>query len=119
MPQPITAELVASLVGRLEEWRGSVVRVVEQITRRPGTLDRHFTTRSVLVFRLEHVGVAFSGAAVTLMGRAFGVDAEYQATLDGMERLETGPDAVVFVERFGEIVERHSEVRPVPEVAGG
>ncbi len=96
------------LVDRLNEWRGSLVEVIEQLTRRPGTLDRHFTTRSSFVMRLEHVGVAFSGTSLMLLGKAFERDVGYQATCDLLEQLSVADGEVVFVERFSKAAERHS-----------
>ena len=89
--------------------------MVEQITRSPGTLDRHFTTTSTLILRLESVGIAFSGSSMMVLGRAFGRDVGYQATLDLLEGLSLGPAEVVFVERFGAVAERRSTFRPVPD----
>ena len=103
------------LVEQLTAWRGSLVEVVEQVTRRPGSLDRHCTTTSSVVLRLEFAGVAFSGASLMVLGKAFGRDVGYQATLDLLERLSVGPDEVVFVERFGAEAERHSRFRPLPD----
>ncbi|AMV28250.1 hypothetical protein VT84_27855 [Gemmata sp. SH-PL17] len=100
-----------SLVRRLYECRGSLVEVVEQITRFPGTLDRHFTTTSTLVMRLEFVGVTVSGASLMVLGRAFGRDVGYQATCDLLESLTVFPGEAVFVERFSKGVERHSTFR--------
>ena len=111
-------ELIAQmgpLVEYLSGWRGALVEVVEQVTRSPGTLDRHFTTTSTLVLRLEHVAIAFSGGSLMVLGKAFGRDVGYQATIDLLERLSLGPAEVVFVERFGAAVERHSTFRPIPE----
>jgi hypothetical protein len=92
-----------------------LVEVVEELTRRPGSLDRHCTTTSTLVMRLEYAGVAFSGASLMVLGKALGRDVGYQATLDLLERLTVGPDEVVFVERFGSVAERHSRFRPLPD----
>jgi len=103
------------LVERLSEWRGSLVEVVEQLTRSPGTLDRHFTTTTTLVLRLEHVGIAFSGGSLLVLGRAFGRDVGYQAAVERLERLSLGPEEVVFVERFGAAAERHSTFRRLAE----
>jgi hypothetical protein len=103
------------LVERLGGWRGSLVEVVEQITRSPGTLDRHFTTTSTLVMRLEYVGIAFSGSSLMMLGKAIGRDVGYQATVDLLERLSPSTDEVVFVERFGTVAERHSTFRRLPE----
>jgi hypothetical protein len=103
------------LVARLSEWRGSRVEVVEQLTRSPGTLDRHFTTISTLVLRLEYVGIALSGGSLMVVGKAFGRDVGYQATLDRLERLSLGPEEVVFVEHFGSAAERHSTFRRLSE----
>jgi hypothetical protein len=104
------------LVERLNEWRGSLVEVVEQLTRSPGTLDRHFTTTSTLVLRVEHVAIAFSGGSLMVLGKAFGRDVGYQATVDLLESLSVGPAEVVLVERFGRVAERHSTFRPLPDV---
>ncbi len=106
------------LVERLSGWRGSLVEVIEKLTRSPGTLDRHFTTTSTTVLRLEHVGIAFSGGSLMVLGRAFGRDVGYEATVDLLERLSVGPDEVVFVERFGSVAERHSRFRLLPDSAG-
>lgn len=103
------------LLERLSRWRGSLVEIVEQITRRPGSLDRHVTTTTTLVLRLEHVGIAFSGGSLTLLGRAFDRDAGYQATVDLLESPTVGPAEVVFVERFGTVAERHSRFRLLPD----
>ncbi len=99
------------LVERLSEWRGSLVEVVEQLTRSPGTLDRHFTTYSSFVMRLEYVGIAFSGTSLMLAGKAFERNVGYQATCDLLERLSISPSEVVFVEWFGKVAERHSTFR--------
>jgi hypothetical protein len=106
---------VEPLVERLREWRGSLVEVVEQLTRSPGTLDRHFTTRSSFVMRLEHVDIAFSGSSLMLLGRAFERDVGYQATFDLLEQLSMAPNEVLFVERFGKVAERHSTFRLLGE----
>jgi hypothetical protein len=100
-----------SVVQQLERWRGSLVEVIEQISRSPGTLDRHFTTRSSFVMRLEHVGITLSGTSLVLSGKASGRDAGYQATCDRLEELSIGSGEVLFVERFGNVVERHSTFR--------
>ncbi len=110
---------IESLIETLNGWRGALVEVTEQITRSPGTLDRHFTTRSVLVMRLENVGIAFSGATLMLFGQVVGRNVEYQATLDLLEHLTVRPEEVVFVERFGRVAERHSTFRPLPEPQDG
>src|SRR5262245_11437978 len=73
---------VGSLVKQLSSWRGSLVEVVEQVSRSPGTLDRHFTTTSQFVMRLKFVGITFSGTSLTLEGEAGGQPALYQATVD-------------------------------------
>lgn len=104
-----------ALLERLSEWRGALVEVVERLTRSPGTLDRHSTTTSQLVMRLEFVGVAFSGGSLTLMGKAFDRDVSYQATIDRLERMSLGIDEMVFVEKFGSAAERHSTFRRLPE----
>ncbi|MBX7106347.1 MAG: hypothetical protein K1X57_19875 [Gemmataceae bacterium] len=96
------------LVERISEWKGQLVEVVEQITRSPGTLDHHFTTRSSFVLRLESVAIALSGGSLMVMGKAFGRDVDYQATCDLLEELSLGSNEVVFVERFGKVVERRS-----------
>ena len=93
------------LVDRLNEWRGSLVEVVEQVTRSPGTLDRHFTTRSSFVMRLEFVGIAFSGASLMVLGKAFDRDVGYQATCDLLEHLSVAPDEVIVVERFAKVAD--------------
>ena len=103
------------LVELLEKWRGSLVEVVEKITRRPGTLDRHCTTTSTLVLRLESVGIAFSGSSLMVLGKAFDRDVGYEATVDLLERLSLGPSEVIFVERFGSTIERHSRFRQLPD----
>ncbi|MEW4571490.1 hypothetical protein AB1L88_26750 [Tautonia sp. JC769] len=105
------------LLERLGSWRGSLVEVVEQVTRSPGTLDRHATTRSALVLRLEHVGIAFSGASLMVLGKAFGRDVGYEASCDLLERLSVEPESVVLVEQFGRVAERHSSFRPLAEAA--
>ncbi|HUE69950.1 MAG TPA: hypothetical protein VMP01_03595 [Pirellulaceae bacterium] len=99
------------LVERLNEWRGSLVEVVEEISRSPGTLDRHFTTRASFVMRLEFAGIGFSGATLMLLGQAGDRDAGYQATCDLLEELSIERTEVVFVERFGKVAERHSTFR--------
>lgn len=104
------------LVELLNTWRGALVEVVERLTRSPGTLDRHFTTSSTLVMRLEYVGIAFSGGSLMLMGKAFGRNVGYQATVDLLERLSLAPGEVVFVEQFGKVAERHSAFRLLDEV---
>ncbi|MBN9524016.1 hypothetical protein J0H58_36815 [bacterium] len=110
---------IESFVETLNGWRGMLVEVTERLTRSPGTLDRHVTTRSALVMRLENVGVAFSGATLVLFGQVFGRNVEYQATLDLLENLTVRPEEVVFVERFGTVAERHSTFRPLPEPQDG
>lgn|GEM_PF-4682298 len=107
---------LAPLVECLSEWRGSLVEVVEELTRSPGNLDRHFTTTSTLVLRLEYVMIAFSGGSLMVLGKAFGRDVGYQATIDLLQRLSLGPDEVVFVERFGSAAERHSTFRRLSQV---
>jgi hypothetical protein len=107
------------LVERLNEWRGSLVEVVEQLTRSPGTLDRHFTTYSSLVMRLEYVGIAFSGSSLMLLGKALGRDVGYQATCDLLEQLSVARGEVIFVERFGKVAERHSTFRLLLEHQDG
>jgi hypothetical protein len=104
-----------AFVERLTSWRGSLVKVVEQVTRSPGTLDRHFTTTSTQVIRLEFVGITFSGGTLMVQGKAFGRDVGHQATVDLLEHLSLGSDEVVFVERFGAAAERHSIFRRLPE----
>jgi hypothetical protein len=96
------------LIDRLNEWVGKLVEVIEQISRSPGTLDRHFTTRSSFVMRLESVGIAFSGATLMVLGKAFERDVAYQATCDLLEELSIGPEELVFVEKFGNVAERRS-----------
>jgi hypothetical protein len=103
------------LVERLNGWRGSLVELVEQVTRSPGTFDRHCTTRSSFVMRLELVAIAFSGASLTVLGKASGRDAGYQAACDLLELLSVAPAEVVFVERFGEVAERHTTLRLLDE----
>lgn len=103
------------LAEHLSGWRGSLVEVVERITRSPGTLDRHCTTRSSFVMRLEFVGLTFSGASLTLLGTAGEREASYQATCDCLESLSIDEDEVVLVERLGKAVERHSTCRLVDE----
>jgi hypothetical protein len=103
------------LVECLTAWRGSLVEVVEQITRSPGTLDRHFTTTSTLVLRLDYVGIAFSGGTLMLLGKILGRDVGYQATIERLERLSVDSTEVVFVERFESAVERHSTFRRLVE----
>ena len=95
----------------MNEWRGALVEVVGQITRSPGTRGRHFTTRSSLIMQLEYVGIAFSGASLMILGKAFQRDVGYQATCDLLESLSIGPIEVGFVERFGRVAERHSTIR--------
>ena len=99
------------LVELLNEWRGALVEVIEQITRSPGTLDRHFTTYSSLVMRLECVSITFSGTSLVVLGKAFKRDVGYQATCDLLEELTMASSEVVFVERFGKTAERHSTFR--------
>lgn len=106
---------IEPLMERLNGWRGSLVEVVEHLTRNPGSLDRHFTTTSSLVMRLEFASIAFSGASLMVLGKAFDRDVGYQATLDLMERVVIGPEEVVFVELFGSVAERHSRIRYVPD----
>src|SRR5262245_43495880 len=91
----LNRELISQLeplVERISEWKGQLVEVVEQITRSPGTLDRHFTTRSTLVMRLESVGIALSGTSLLVMGNAFEKNVGYQATCDLLEELSLGCD---------------------------
>ncbi|MDY3552742.1 hypothetical protein R5W24_001830 [Gemmata sp. JC717] len=102
---------LAALVERLNEWRGTTVEVVEQITRSPGSLNRHATTYSSFVMRLEFVGVAFSGATLMVLGKALGRDAGYQASCDLLERLSVGADEVTLVERFAKAAERHTAIK--------
>lgn len=99
---------VQPLVERVSEWKGQLVEVVEQITRSPGTLDRHFTTRSSVVMRLESVAIAFSGATLMVMGKAHDRGVNYQVACDLIEHLSLESDNVVLVERFAGIAERHS-----------
>jgi hypothetical protein len=106
------------LVERLSSWRGSLVEVVEQITRLPGTLDRHFTTSAQFVMQLRFVGIAFSGASLMLDGEAGGQPAMYQATCDLLEELSVGSTEVVFVEQFGGVAERRSTFRLLAETRG-
>lgn len=96
------------LVERLHEWRGSLVEVVEEITRSPGTLDRHFTTRVSFVMRLEFAGIGFSGATLMLLGKTGDRDAGYQATCDLLEELSIETAEVLLVEMFGNVAARHS-----------
>ncbi|WP_010047806.1 hypothetical protein [Gemmata obscuriglobus] len=109
---------LASLVERLNEWQGTMVEVIEQITRSPGSLDRHHTTYSSFVMRLEFVGVAFSGASLMVLGKALGRDVGYQASCDFLERLSVKPDGVTFVERFARVAERHTTIRQLSASPG-
>ncbi len=109
----------------LRAWRGSLVEVVEQVARLPGTFDRHFTTTTQLVMKLEDVAITFSGGSLTLSGTTGSWPATYQATCERLEELSLGPREVVFLERFGQTAERRSvfrvleEMAPEPSVGGG
>lgn len=103
------------LVERLTEWSGSIVEVEELLTRSPGNLNRHFTTRSMLLLRLDTVMIAISGGTLMILGKAFDREVSYSATVDQLERLSISSDEVVFVERFGSLVERYSTFRRLPE----
>ena len=106
------------LVDRLNAWRGLTIEVVEQISRSPGSLDRHATTRSALVMRLESVGIAFSGARLMVLGKVLGRDVGYEAACDLLEEVSVGPEEIILVERFGRIMERHSTIKLIPERSG-
>jgi hypothetical protein len=58
--------------------------------------------------RFESVAIAFSGASLMVMGKAFERNVDYQATCDLLEELSLGSGEVVFVERFSKVVERRS-----------
>ncbi len=107
-----------ALVERLNEWRGAMVEVVEQLTQSPGSLDRHCTTRSSFVMRLEYAGIAFSGAALLVLGKALERDVGYQAACDLAEQLSVAPREVMLLERFGKAAERHSTIRLLADVQG-
>ncbi len=98
------------VMDQLDAWVGSMVKIVEQLTRKPGTLDRHFTTSSSMVMQLEHVGIAFSGANIMLLGKAYDIDVGYQVTCDRLVERSATPEKVMFVERFGTAAERFSTV---------
>lgn len=103
------------LIDRLGAWRGQLIEVVEEITRSPGTLDRHVTTRATLVMQLEYACITFSGAALTVLGKVFGRDVGYQVAYDRATRVVLAPDGVRLVEQLGKTVERLSTIRTLPE----
>lgn len=114
----MNSELIPQLepfVGHINMCKDSLVEVVEQLTHSPGDLDRHCTTRSILLMRLEYVGIAFSGATLMLIGKALSQDVRDEASCRLLERLSVGSEKVVLVERFGHVAERHSTFRPLSE----
>ena len=56
--------MIEQVVSQLQSWQGAVLRIIEDIPRVPGSLDRHSTTRTVMVMELEQVTVAISGPPV-------------------------------------------------------
>ena len=101
-------EQVQLAVTQCHDWRGSLLEIVEALTRVPGTLERHFTTRSVMVMRLEYVSLNFSGAALMLSGRALERDVSYQVSCDLLIDVSIETEAVFLVESFTGLAERHS-----------
>lgn len=69
----------------------------------------------MLLLRLDTVMIAISGGTLMILGKAFDRDVSYSATVDQLERLSISSDEVVFVERFGSLVERYSTFRRLPE----
>lgn len=105
------------LIEHLESKRGRYIEVVSHMTRTPGSLDRHSTTRSCLVMQLETVGIAFSGAKFFLIGEALGCHVAHEVFLDLLQELNAAENSTVLVERFGKFAERHTSIRLLDDVA--
>lgn len=104
-------ELIPQLencVTQIQSLRGSELLIIEQITRVPGNLNRHFCTQSVMLLELESVGITTSGAHLSLWGQIAGRQVGYQITVDLLSELQIQAEQIHFVESFGEQAERHS-----------
>ncbi len=52
--------------------------------------------------------IAMSGCTLMLSGTIGDYQVDYQTTVDCLESLSIGTDEVLFVEKFGNVAERHS-----------
>lgn len=102
---------IEQVVGQLQAWQGSLLRVIEEIARVPGSLDRHSTTRSCQVMELEQVAVSFSGAALMLMGKAFDRDVSYQVCCDLLTRARIRPSEIQLSEQLNQTLTRLSTLQ--------
>lgn len=83
----MTEELKNSIVENLQwlgEQIGNNVNIVDRLTCNKGNYDRHFTSTSQFNFKIEHFGVAFSGA----IGRINGDNVHFQFKTDMIFRIE-------------------------------
>ena len=93
------AEVMATLVEHLQRWIGQTVEVKIQLTQRYsiGDYDRHGTTSTYFEFKLDYVGIAFSGAKLMLLDDA--ERASLEAFTDIFVELLIEETKVIFVEK--------------------
>jgi hypothetical protein len=104
------AQLLESVVLMLHSWKGQQVKVIESISRRPPSQDRHCCTRSVHVLTLENAMWAISGGRLMVIGSG---DVGYEVAFDIVGSVEVTPDRIVLTEKFGAEAERITDLRRV------
>lgn len=104
------ARLLESTVLMLQSWKGKQIKVIESISRRPPSQDRHCCTRSMHLLDLEDAMWAISGGRLMVVGHG---GAGYEVAFDVVESAQVASERIVLTERFGTTVERITDLAPV------